>query len=54
MGNFCTALIKEYGNARNWINTGLARLGMNFVPVGGIGMKNASNESVVKEFGFLT
>jgi hypothetical protein len=54
MGNFCIALIREYGNARNWINAGLARLRMDWVVVGGIGMKNASYKSVVKEFGLLT
>jgi hypothetical protein len=53
MGNFCIALIREYGNTRNWINAGLTRLGMNWVAVFGIGMKNASYECVIKEFGFL-
>ena len=53
MGNYYTALTKEYGNVRSWINAGLIRFRMDSVRVGGIGMKSASYECVVKEFGFL-
>ena len=53
MGNYYTALIKEYGNARRWIKADLIRFRMDSVCVAGIGMKSASYGCGVKEFGFL-